>query len=92
MTTHNLYTISNIVPTNISEGKDTGWDITIQNVNASGYLYVGGEGVSSSNYGFRLSPSHSFSVELAGTDDLYIIAETNGLLAAVLRTNLERTF
>jgi hypothetical protein len=92
MTTHNLYTISNTTPTNISEGKDVGWDITIQNVNASGYLYVGGEGVSSTNYGFRVMPNHSISVELPGTDDLFVVASTNGLLAAVLKVNLERTF
>ncbi len=92
MTTHNLYTISNTTPTNISDGKDVGWDITIQNVNASGYLYVGGDGVSSTNYGFRVAAGHAISVELPGTDDLYVIASDNGLLAAVLRVNLERSF
>lgn len=92
MTTHNLYTISNTVPTNISDGKDAGWDITIQNVNDSGYIYLGGEGVSSSNYGFRLAPNQAFSIELPGTDDLYAIGSTTNLSAAVLRTGLERTF
>jgi hypothetical protein len=92
MTTHNLYTISNTVATNISDGKDDGFDITVQNVNASGYLYIGGEDVSSSNYGFRVASGHAISVELPGTDDLYVIASDNGLLAAVLRVNLERSF
>jgi hypothetical protein len=92
MTTHNLYTLSNTVATNISEGRDAGYDITVQNVNTSGYIYLGGEGVSSTNYGFRLPPNQAFSVELPGTDDLYVIGSTTDLKAAVIRTNLERSF
>ncbi len=92
MTTHNLYTISNTTPINISDGKDAGWDITIQNVNESGYIYVGGEEVSSTSYGFRISPNQAISVELPGTDDLFVIGSTTDLKAAVLRVTLERTF
>lgn len=92
MTTHILYTLSNTTATNLSLGKDSGFDITVQNVNDTGYIYLGGEGVSSSNYGFRLSPNQAFSIELPGTDDLYAIGSTTNLSAAVLRTSLERTF
>jgi hypothetical protein len=92
MTTHNLYTLSNTVATNISEGRDAGYDITVQNVNISGYIYLGGADVSSTDYGFRLAPNQAFSVELPGTDDLYVVGSTTNLKAAVIRTNLERSF
>ena len=92
MTTHNLYTVSNTIPTSVTAGKDDGFDITIQNVNSTGYIYIGGEGVSLTNYGFKLSPHQAFSVELPGTDDLYIIADTDGLSASVLYVAIERSF
>lgn len=93
MTTHNLYTVNNTTPTLVSpSGLDSGVDITIQNVNDTGYIYIGGEGVSSSSYGFRLSTNQSFSIELPGTDDLYVIGSADNLSVAVLTTGLERTF
>lgn len=91
MTIHVLHTLSDTTPTRITpNGVHSGMDITIQNVNADGYVYIGGEGVSSTSYGYRLMPgNHAFSIELPGEDSLYLIAETNGLVAAVLQTNLE---
>jgi hypothetical protein len=65
-------------------------DITIQNINASGVVYVGGDDtVSSSSFGFRLSADHAISFELPGKDALYVIAENNGAQIAVIKTNLE---
>lgn len=90
MTTHNLYTLSNTTATNITPGLDRGFDITIQNVNNNGFIYVGGEGVTTEDYGFRILPNNAWSVEVPEIDDLYIIASDNNLKAAVLRLNLER--
>jgi len=92
MTTHNLYSVSNITATPITPGKDSGFDITIQNVSAVGDLYLGSSTVSSTNYGFKLVPGAAFSVELAGEDDLFAIASQENTQAAVLRVNLERSF
>lgn len=64
-------------------------DITIQNVNDSGYIYVGDGGVTTTNYGYRILPNHAISFELSGKDDLYLIAENSNMLAAVLKINLE---
>lgn len=89
-TNHNLYTLSNATATKITPaGIHSGMDITIQNVNSSGYVYIGGEGVTALSYGYRLSPNNAIAWELPGTDSLYVIAETNGLQIAVLTTNLE---
>ena len=64
-------------------------DITIQNVHASAIVYIGGAGVSSSSYGYRLLPGTAISFELPGKDSLYAISGTNGTQVAVMRTGLE---
>jgi hypothetical protein len=64
-------------------------DITIQNVDESAIVYIGGEGVTSLNYGYRLSADNAFSIELAGLDALYAITNTNGSKVSVLQTSLE---
>ncbi len=90
MTIHNLLTLSNSVATRLTpNGTHSGLDITIQNVDATAYVYIGGEGVTSTNYGYRIAPGHAISWELPGTDSLYAIANTNGTNIAVLKTNLE---
>jgi len=93
MTTHNIYTLSDSTATRITpNGTHSGMDITIQNVNLDGYIYVGGEGVTASSYGYRLMPSHAISFELSGSDDLYLIAENADMDAAVLQINLEQGY
>jgi hypothetical protein len=64
-------------------------DITIQNVHATAYVYIGGVGVTSENYGYRIAPGHAISFELPGRDNLFAITNTNGSKIAVLKTNLE---
>jgi hypothetical protein len=64
-------------------------DITIQNVDASAYVYVGGEGVTTSSYGYRLNAGSAISFELPGKDALYAISDTNSSQVAVIKTNLE---
>jgi hypothetical protein len=87
---HSLLTLSNVTATKLTpNGKHSGMDITLQNVNDSGYIYIGGEGVTSSNYGFRIMPNHSFSIELNGNDAIYAISSSNGLSLAVLKARLE---
>lgn len=91
MTTHQIYTLSNVTPTEITPpGTHSGMDITIQNVNGAGYIYVGSETVTTSNYGYRLLPNHAISFELSGEDDLHLIAENLNMLAAVIKINLEQ--
>jgi len=90
MTQHNVYTISNTVATRLTEaGVHSGKDITLQNANDSGIIYIGAEGVTSSNFGYRLLPNHAISFELSGQDSLYAIAGTNNLLLASLSIGLE---
>lgn len=90
MTTHSLTTLSSSSATRLTpEGIHSGIDITIQNTHASAYVYVGGIGVTSSNYGYRLAPGAAWSIELSGKDALYAITDTNTSKVAVLKTSLE---
>ena len=90
MTTHSLTTLSSSAATRLTPtGIHSGMDITIQNLHASAYVYIGGEGVTSSSYGYRLNPGTAISFELPGKDALYAITGTNGSQIAVIKTNLE---
>jgi hypothetical protein len=91
MTIHSLATLSNTTATRLTpNGTHSGLDITIQNVNASGYIYIGGNSdISDTDYGFRLMPNHSISFELPGKNELFAIASSNEMKLAVIKTNLE---
>jgi len=90
MTQHALTTLSNTTPTRLTpNGIHSGMDITLQNVNSSGYIYIGSSSVSSTNYGFRIMPNHSISFELPGKDSLYAIASINSMKVAVIQTGIE---
>ncbi len=91
MTQHSLTAVSNTTPLRLTPfGSHSGLDFTVQNVNASGYIYLGGdETVSSTNYGFRILPNHSISFELPGQDAIYAIASTSGMYVSTIVTSLE---
>jgi hypothetical protein len=90
MTKHALTTLSSSTATKITPvGTHSGIDITLQNVNAEGYIYIGSSSVSSTNYGFRILPNHAISFELPGKDSLYAIASINSMKVAVLQTGIE---
>ena len=91
MAQHALLSVSNTVPQRLTPGgTHSGLDITIQNVNASGYIYLGvDDSVSSTNYGYRILPNHAISFELPGKDALFIISSAPNMKAAVIKTNLE---
>ena len=90
MASHSLTTLSQTEATRLTPpGIHSGMDITIQNVNSSGYIYLGGEGVTSSDYGYRLSPNSAISFELPGSDSMYAIAGGSDLKVAVIKTGLE---
>ena len=90
MTMHAIITLSNSEATRLTPpGIHSGMDITIQNINASGYVFLGGPGVTTEDYGYRLLPGFAWSVELPGMDSLYAIADVDGSQIATLKTSLE---
>ena len=90
MTQHSLTTLSSSSATRLTPtGIHSGFDLTVQNVHATAIVYIGGQGVTSSDYGYRLDPGTAWSVELSSKDYIYAITDTNTSKVAVLRTNLE---
>jgi hypothetical protein len=90
MTTHALITLSDSEDSRLTpNGIHSGMDITIQNLDSEAYVYIGGEGVTTSSYGYRLAPASAISFELPGKNALYAIADTDGAQVAILKTGLE---
>lgn len=89
-TFHDLVTLSNTTETELTPGaRHSGLDLTVQNVHATAVVYIGAVGVTTSDYGFKLTPGAGFSIELNPNDRLYAISDTNGSTAALLRALLE---
>ena len=89
MTTHRIVSLSTTSPSLLSPpGTHSGVDITMQNVNSEGYVYIGASNLTSVNYGFRIDPSHAISLELNGKDAIYAIGSTSNLSVSVLSTAL----
>lgn len=90
MTAHRIATLSNTEASRLTpNGLHSGMDFTIQNINESGNVFVGGEGVTTENYGYRVAPGHAISFELPGKDSMYAIAENNGAEIAIIELGLE---
>lgn len=91
MAYHGLTTLSNTAPTRLTPlGTHSGMDITIQNANTAGYIFIGvDDTTSATNYGFRLIPDQAISFELAGTDALYAIGQNDAMVVATLQIDLE---
>lgn len=89
-TYHDLLTLSDTTATELTPGaRHSGLDITIQNVDQAAIVYIGGAGVTASDYGFKLTPGAGFSIELNPNDRLYAISDTDESNAALLRVLLE---
>jgi hypothetical protein len=90
MTQHSLVTLSSTTPTRLTpNGIHSGMDITLQNVNETAYVFVGGPGVTTTDYGYRVSPNNGIAFELAERDSLYAISDVSGSRVAVLKVGLE---
>lgn len=91
MTTHNLITLptANTAVRITPPGQHSGMDITLQNVSDAAIIYIGGEDVTPTNYGFRIFVESAFSVELPGKDALYAVSDEPDALLAVLQFGLE---
>ena len=89
-TFHQKLTLSDATPTELTPGKNhSGFDLTVQNVDETANMYIGGANVTAENYGFKLEPGNGFSIELNPRNQLFIISDTDGANAALLRVFLE---
>jgi hypothetical protein len=90
-TLHNFITLSDTEATQVSDSSKTGSgrDITLQNVNSSGYIYIGASTVTSEDYGYRIAANTAISFELPAQDELFAIAENDEMDLAVISITLE---
>lgn len=61
--------------------------LSVQNIMDTGYAYLGNESVSSSNYGHKLYPGQSFTIELAPNDKLWAVADA-GVSVAIFTLDI----
>ncbi len=89
MTQHSVTTLSNTTETRLTPlGTHSGMDVTIQNVHATAIVYIGGEGVTSSDFGYKLLANSAISFSLLGQDALYAISNTNSSTVAIMTLGL----
>lgn len=55
-------------------GNHAGRDVTIQNLSETVDVYLGGEGVTTESFGFKLEPKAAWSIELRAGDHIYATA------------------
>jgi hypothetical protein len=56
---------------------------TVQNIMDDGFAYLGGENVSTTNFGFKLYPGQTFIAELSWSDNIYAVGD-EGVQIAIL--------
>ena len=90
-TYHEIVTLSDSTPVELTpEGKvHSGLDLTVQNIDEEAIVYLGGEGVTSTSYGYKLEPGDGFSIELNPRDQFFAISDTDESEVALLRVLLE---
>ena len=66
------------------DGKD-GQTISVQNPAGGADVFLGGEGVTTTSYGFLLGAGISFSVELQDDEKLYAVVTTGTQTVNILR-------
>ena len=66
------------------DGKD-GQTINVQNPAGGATVYLGGEGVTTTSYGFLLGAGISFSIELQGSEKLYAVVASSTQNVNIIR-------
>lgn len=91
MAAHETFTLTTaetayeIIPANGGNGKD----VTIQNNNATASVLIGGPGVTTTDYGFKITPGLAISFELDGDDAIWAVSSTATATVNVMTVKLE---
>jgi len=59
--------------------------ISVQNTDASIVVYLGGAGVTSSSYGYKLLPGTVFTADISPNDELYAVAASGTPNVAIIK-------
>lgn len=90
MIRHEIKTLSTTTPIELTIEDSINFVCTlvIQNIDSSGYVYIGNNLVSSSNYGFLLYPNQAFTIELRPYDRIYAVGSA---ATSVVCMSIERS-
>lgn len=61
--------------------------LSIQNIMTTGYAYLGNENVTSSDYGHKLYPGQSFTIELSPSDRIFAVGDS-GVSVALFKLDI----
>ena len=86
MVRHQVKSISSTEATSldIAETIRSSYTLIVQNINASGYIYVGNNDVTSSNFGYKIYPGQGITVELPSRTIMYAIASDVDMSASIM--------
>ncbi len=75
---HRIVTLNSTATSlvNKSSAVDSRCTLSIQNIKTIGYAYLGNASVTTTNYGHKLYPGQSFTIELSKSDDLYAVGDS----------------
>jgi hypothetical protein len=73
----------------IPELGGNGKDITIQNNNATANVFIGGPGLTTSDYGFKLLPNAAISFNLDPKENVWAVSDANSAVVHVMKMNPE---
>lgn len=91
MAEHRIVALNNAEAVRITPaGLHGGMDITLQNNETEAYVFVGAEGVTPTNFGYRILPGgHAISFELPSSDSLYAVTDVASANVSVMQIGLE---
>jgi hypothetical protein len=86
MIRHRLQALSTSTPTQltIDDEVQSANTLVVQNINDSGFIYIGTTAVSSSNYGYKIYPGQGFTIELSAYTRVYAVSSNGSMSAAVM--------
>ena len=67
---------------------DSRCTLSVQNIMPTGYAYLGNSTVSTSNFGHKLYPGQSFTIELSTNDNLFAVGDS-GVQVAIFEIDRE---
>jgi len=70
---------------NVKEAVDSRCTLSVQNTMTTGYAYLGNANVTTTDYGHKLYPAQSFTIEMATGDDLWAVGDSGVKVAIFIQ-------
>jgi hypothetical protein len=82
--TRNIALTSSPTIVTIQDVVDAHNSISIQNTSLSGNAYIGSSNVSSNNYGYKLFPSQTITLDLTPYEKVYVAGDAGTTIAVLI--------